>query len=103
MKIIDYIRSRRKLNFQHARCGFLVYVFFNLAFTRFQSDKVRWQAIRDKTDRAVDEKLIDTAERDALKAYSMFKIFKYVDAELLLKSDQTVVYKLMQEVGFTYV
>jgi len=103
VKIIDYTRSRRKLSFQQARCCFLVYVFFNLAFTRFLSDEVRWQAIRDKIDRAVDEKLIDTAERDALKAYSMFKIFNRVDADLLLKSDQTVVYRLMQEVGFTYV
>ena len=103
MKIIERIRSRRKLSHQQARCGFLVYVFFNLAFTRFQSDEDRWQAIRDKTDRAVDEKLIDAVERDALKAYSMLKIFKFVDADLALKSDQTVVYKLMDEVGFTYV
>ena len=103
MKIIEWIRSRRKLSYEQARGGFLVYVFFNLAFTRFQSDEERWRDIRYKTDSAVDEKLIDEAERDALKAYSMLKIFKRVDADLVLKSDQTIVYKLMDEVGFTYV
>lgn len=103
MKIIEWIRVRRKLSFEQARGGFLVYVFFNLVFTRFQSDDERWRAIRYKTDRAVDEKLINEAERDALQAYSMLKIFKRVDADLALKSDHTVVYKLMQEVGFTYV
>ena len=103
MKIIDYIRSRRKLSHQQARCGFLVYVFFNLVFTRFQSDEERWRAIRYKTDRAVDEELIAICERDALMAYSMLKIFKRVDADLALKSDQTDVYRMMQEVGFTYV
>ena len=103
MWIIEWIRSRRELSRQRARGGFLVYVFFNLAFTRFRSDEERWQAIRYKTELAVDEKLINEAERDALKAYSMLKIFHRVDVDLALKSDQTVVYSLMQEVGFTYV
>ena len=103
MKIIEWIRSRRELSRQQVRCGFLVYVFFNLAFTRFQSDDERWKSISKRIDSSFDENLINVVERNALKAYSMLKIFKRVDADLYLNSDQTVVYRLMSEVGFTYV
>ena len=103
MKIIERIRAWRKLSFEQARVGFLVFVFFNLAFTRFQSDDARWQTLERKLDTAVCESLVSQDECNALKAYSMLKIFKRVDADLALKADQTIVYRLMQEVGFTYV
>ena len=103
VKIIECIRSRRKLSFEQARLGFLTFIFLNLAFTRFCEDDARWRNLSAKCDEAVGKRLVTQDECNALKAYSMFKIFKYVDAELLLKSDQTIVYKLMQEVGFTYV
>ena len=103
MKIIEWIRSRYKLSYREARGSFLVFVFFSLAFTKFMSNEERWHVLAAKIEGAVDEKLIDVTERDALKAYSMLKIFKRVDADLALKSDQTVLYRLMEEVGFTYV
>lgn len=103
MKIIEWIRSRRKLSFEQARLGFLTFIFLNLAFTRFCEDGARWRNLSSKCDEAVSKQLVTQEECDALKAYSMFKIFKRVYADLLLKSDQSVVYKLMQEVGFTYV
>lgn len=103
MKIAERIRSRRELNRKTVRCGFLVHVFFHLAFTRFQSEADRWENLTRRLDDALSEKLITESERDALKSYAMLKIFHRVDAELVLKADQTIVYNLMNEVGFTYV
>ena len=103
MKIINWIRSRRKLSIEESRCAFLKSVFISLAFTKFISNEDRWQMIESNIVWAFKSDIIDVSESDALKAYSMLKIFKRVDADLALKSDQTVVYRLMQEVGFTYV
>ena len=103
MKITEWIRSRRELNRKTVRCGFLAYVLIHLVFTRFQTEADRWKDLTRRLDDALFEKIITQSEYYALKSYAMLKIFHRVDAELVLKADQTIVYNLMNEVGFTYV
>ncbi len=103
--IRERIELRRERKRRHQRIGCLVDTFYNISFRRplWKGDDNRYKWISNGLDYAAQDNIISSEERDALKAYAMLRIFKRVDADLALKSDHTIVYRLMDGVGFTYV
>lgn len=101
-RAIERWRQKKR---EHMRKGCLVETFYQLSFRRpiWKGDDNRCKWIIDGLDCAANDLEITLEERDALKAYVYFKIYKKVPAELVSKADQTIVYRLMEEVGFTYV
>ena len=103
--IRERIELRREKRRRRQRVGCLVDTFYNISFRRplWKGDDNRYKWISKSLDYAAEDNIISREERDALKAYAMLKIYERLDADLALKNDLTIVYRLMDEVGFTYV